>query len=96
MTTRQTIKATIIRWQKTGSVMDCPRSAPPLKVPEAHYNCIDDPMAENDELTATDLKDILVKRFGSDKVQYGIRAIARLRNELGWTFATAKYCQAIR
>ena len=76
--------------------MDCPRSGPPLKVREAHYKCIDDAMAENDELTATDLKDILVKRFGSDKVQYGIRTIARLRNELGWTFATAKYCQAIR
>ena len=76
--------------------MNCPRSGLPLKVPEAHYECIDDAMVENDELTATDLKDILVKRFGSDKVQYSIRTIARLRNELGWTFATVKYCQAIR
>ncbi len=50
----------------------------------------------NDELTASDLKDILVKMFGADKVQYSGRTIARLWNDLGWTYSTAKYCQAIR
>ena len=96
LTTRQTIKATITRWQKTGSVRDCPRSGPPQMVPEVHYRCIDDAMMNNDELTASDLKDILVKMFGADKVQYSVRTIARLRNDLGWTYTTAKYCQAIR
>ena len=52
-------------------------------------------MAETDKLTASDLKDILVKIFGVDKVQYSVRTIARLRNDLGWTYTTAKYCQAI-
>ena len=28
--------------------------------------------------------------------QHGIQTIARLRNQLGWTFTTARYCQAIR
>jgi len=78
LTTRQTIKATVNRWKKTGSVRDCPRSGPPQKVPDVHHRCIDDAMAENDELTASDLKDILVKRFGVDKVQYSVRTIARL------------------
>ena len=49
----------------------------------------------NDELTASDLKGILIKRFGAEKVQYGVRTIARVRNELGWSFTTARYCQAI-
>ena len=44
----QTIKATVNRW-KTGSVNDCPRSGPPKKVPEDHYRCIDNAMAENDK-----------------------------------------------
>ena len=54
ITTRQTIKATIMRWQKTGSVRDFPRSGPPQKVPEVHYRCIDEAMTDNDELTASD------------------------------------------
>ena len=53
-------------------------------------------MAENDKLTASDLKSILVKRFGADKMLYSVRTVARLRNDLGWTYTTAKYCQAIR
>ena len=52
-------------------------------------------MTRNDELTASGLKDILSKRFGAANVQYSIRTIARLRSELGWTFTTAKHCEAI-
>ena len=44
---------TITRWCATGSVHDRTRSGPPRKVPEAHYQCIDSAMAENDELTAS-------------------------------------------
>ena len=43
--------------------MDSPQSGPPRKVPEDHIRCIDDAMADNDELTAADLKDILAKKF---------------------------------
>ena len=75
---------------------DCPRSGPPKKVPEDHYRCIDNAMAENDKLTASDVKEVLIKKFGVDKVQYSIRTIGRLRNDLGWTYTTAKYYQAIR
>ena len=96
ITTHETVKNTITRWCATGSVRDRPRSGPPKKVPEAHYRCIDNAMAENDELTASALKDILKKRFGAENVKYGARTIARIRNELGWTFTTARYCQAIR
>ena len=96
LTTRQTIKATVNRWKKTGNVNDRPRSGPPKKVPEDHYRCIDNAMAENDELTASDVKEVLIKKFGADKVQYSVRTIGRLRNDLGWTYTTAKYCQAIR
>ena len=95
MTTHETVKDTITRWCATGSVCDCPRSGPPKKVSEAHYQCIDDVMGENDELTASSLKDILTKRFGAENVKYSTRTIARLCNELGWTFTTARYCQAI-
>jgi len=38
---------------------DLPKSGPPAKVPESHARCIDDAMADDDELTACDLKGIL-------------------------------------
>ena len=31
-----------------------------------------------------------------DNVQYSVRTIARLQNDLGRTYITAKYCQAIQ
>ena len=50
-------------------------------------------MAMNNELTASDLKDILTKRFGMAKVQYGVTT--RVKNNLGWNITAAWYCQAI-
>ena len=78
ITTHETVQNTITRWCATGSVRDCPRSGPPRKVPEAHYRCIDDAMATNDELNASALKDILEKRFDAENVKYGARRIARV------------------
>ena len=65
VTTRQTIKSTIARWQKTGSVRDLPKSGPPKRVAESHYRCIDEVMTGNDERTANALKDTLTKIWGS-------------------------------
>ena len=52
-------------------------------------------MAENQELTASDVKEVLIKKFDPDKVQYSVRTIGRLRNDLGWMYTTVNYCQAI-
>ena len=52
-------------------------------------------MAQDDELTASSLKDILNKRFGAENVKYGTRTIAGICNELGWNFMMVSYCQAI-
>lgn len=81
-TTHQTVRNTITRWQKTGSVRDLPRSGPLKRVPEIHYCCIDEAMTRNDELTASGLKDTFSKRFGAANVLYSVRTIARLCNEL--------------
>ena len=93
--TRQS-RNTITRWCATGSVCDRPRSGPPKKVPDSHQPCINEAVTHDDELTAFSLKDILNKKFGAGNVKYGIRTIARIRNELRWTFTSARYCQAIR
>ena len=67
-----------------------------LGLSESHYRLIDESMAVNDERTAADLKKLLSEKFGEENVTYSERTIARARNELGWTFTTASYCQAIQ
>ena len=64
-TTRYTVRNTITRWQKTGSILDHPRSGPLKKVPDNHIQCID-------ELTAPDLLDILTQTYGAENIQYRI------------------------
>ena len=96
-TTVQTIKNTITRWEETGSVRDRPRIGRKSTIPQSHYRLIDEAMALNDEYTAmSELKTLLAARFGVENVPYSERTIARLHSELGWTFTTARYCQAIR
>ena len=53
-------------------------------------------MTKNDECTAVDLKELLTAKLGAENVQYSERTISRIRSELGRTFTTARYCQAIR
>ena len=94
-TMHPTVVRTIRRFEETGQIKDRKKSGRPKTVPESHYRFIDEAMAENDELTASDLLDKLRKKFG-DEVRYSKRTLARARQDLGWTFTTTSYCQAIR
>ena len=97
ITTCPTIKRTITRWQKTGNTTDSPSSGPPRNIPKDHNRCINDEMANKNELIAADLKGILTEKFGPHHAQYGLRTIAQICNKLGGHIATtAMYCQAIR
>ena len=53
-TTNQAVQRTILRWKETGGYKDRPKT-----VPEEHYRTTDAEMAKNDELTASDLLQIL-------------------------------------
>ena len=95
ITTRQTIKATITNGRRQAVWGTSPGV-------DHHRRCqnstivVDEAMTESDELTALDLKDILSKIYGAEKVQYSIRTIARLQNDLGLTYTTIWYCQVIQ
>ena len=94
-TTRQTVASTITRWEETGNCEDRWKTGRPRTLPETHCRFIDKKMAENDKLTASDMLDLLHAKFGRYQCLYSMRTIARIRLELGWTFSTARYCQAI-
>ena len=95
-TTKQTVLNTLARWKETGSCEDRPKSGRVTKIPKVQYKYIDDKMVVNDELTASDLMDLLQRKFGETSIAYSVRTIARASLDLGWTFTTARYCQAIR
>lgn len=64
-------------------------------MPELHQRYIDEKMTENDELTAAELMDCMFVHFGSSQCGSSVRTLARARHNLGWTFSTVQYCQAI-
>ena len=53
---------------------------------------IDDCLAENDELTAYQLKELLCKKWPGLKT-ISIPTIKRARRRLGWVATTPRYCQ---
>jgi hypothetical protein len=63
-------------------------------MPDEHYHFIDKLMTGNDELTAGDLMEHMTAEFGP--LAYSERTVAWARQDLGWTYSTARYCQAIR
>ena len=66
------------------------------RVLEEHYRFSYKAMLKNDELTDSDLMDMMQDKFGRKAIRYSMRTLARARQDLGWAFGTARYCQAIR
>ena len=72
-----------------------PRSRPSRKLGEEHLVFIDEQMAQNDELTARHLRDILEDRW-PDLHRVSLSTIKRARRQLGWVATRPKYCQLVR
>ena len=83
------------REKETGSVLDKARSPVWRYLSNHHYVFIDNALAENDELTAKQLKDIMVQKW-ADLKNISLTTIKRARKYLGWTSSKPKYCQLIR
>ena len=82
--------------EHTGSVADRKRtpSTPKILQPE-HLHFLDEALAENDELTARQLRDMLEERWPELKVSICTIKRARKHN-LGWIRTRPKYCQLVR
>ena len=77
------------KYKITGSVADRRTVKPPRKLDNQHYRFIDDCMGEDDELTATKLRDKLLERFPTLNVS--VSTVKRARMELGWTAKKTRY-----
>ena len=94
MVSRQAITATILKFARTGSLADLPRPGRPLGYKHVVL-AIDCAMKRNNESTSTQLLAHL-KSCYPDASLPSFRTIQRLRNRLGWHYASVKYCQIVR
>ena len=93
-TSRSAVSLFLSRYRRTGSILDAPRSGRKQILSEEDVDFIDQKMHENDELTSSELKDILVNERG---VQISTQTIRRIRRDkLGWKSETTRYCQFVR
>ena len=82
--------------ERTGTVIDLKRKPSTPRILRAeHLKFIDDALAEDDELTARRLRNMLEERWPD--LQVLISTIKRARKyDLGWICTRPKYCQLIR
>ena len=90
---------TLYKWFRTakriGSVASKPRIPSPKRMTQEQYEFIDDQMSLNDELSARQLRDVLLTKWPCIK-KISISTVKRARRHLGSTISWPKYCQLIR
>ena len=85
----------IAKYKRTGSVADERKTKRPRKLQDEHFRFVDDAMAENDELTSSQLYDMFREKYPA--VSISICMIKRVRRELhvGWVAKRTRYCAMI-
>ena len=79
----------------TGEIKDLPRKHRSSRLTAEQEKFVDDEMADNDELTAYQLKERLTKKWPYLR-DISISTIKRCRKRLGWVATKPRYCQQIR
>jgi transposase len=86
--TRQFLK----RYHRYKTIARKPGSGLPPKLSPAVQQLIETAMREDNETTATQLQELLARRY----VYVSLATIVRNRRELGWIYRGSAYCQLIR
>ena len=75
-------------------VKDLARACPPKMLSADRGLFIDDALADNDELTARNLHNVLQDRW--PEISVSLSTIKRTWKDLGWVATRPRYCQMIR
>ena len=90
-----TIYKLLKKYKEFRTVLDMPRRASvPRKLNADHVKFIDNSMAANDEITARQMRILLLDKWPS--LQISLNTIKRTRKHLGWVATRPKYCQLVR
>ena len=82
------------KYRHNGVVKDLTRARPPKKLLADQVLFIDDTLADNDELTARNLCDLLQDRW--PEINMSLSTIKRTQKDLSWVSTRPRYCQMIR
>ena len=82
------------KFKLTGSVKDQPRRSRPKAFTIEHYEFIDNTITQNDEITVTQLHELISKKFTDITVSKS--TVKKARQDLGWVTTRPRYCQLIR
>lgn len=91
----RSLQRLIAKYVLTNSVADRIRCKRKSRLDNLHEKFIDDALADNDELTAYQIKQLLVEKW-PNLATVSIPTIKRCRKRLGWVASTPRYCQLIR
>ena len=93
-TTRQALYNLFKKHSETGHLVDLPKRTRTRKITDEMVTIIDESLSNNDELTARELRSILVERWPELRVT--LSTIKRIRKQIGWKCTRPHYCQMIR
>ena len=83
----------IRKFRETKSVLDHRTNKSPKILTEEQHRFIDNAMANNNELTGTQLRDKLKEQYPS--LEVSISTVKRTRRNLGWVSKRTRYCALI-
>ena len=82
------------KYKERGSVGDRARRPRRAKLDHEHLVFIDNAMAQNDELSSRQLRQLLEEQWQGLRVS--LQTVRRVRKNLGWVCTRPKYCQLVR
>ena len=91
----RSLQRLIAKYLTTGTVKDLHRNHRSSRLTPEQEKFIDDEMADNDELTAYQLKKKLTAKWPELR-DISVSTIKRYRKRLGWVATKPRYCQQIR
>ena len=85
--TRQALYGLFKKHSETGCVVDLPKRTRTRKINNEMIAVIDEALSNNDELTAREIRSILVERWPNLNVT--LSTIKRIRNQISWKWYQA-------
>ena len=84
---RQSLYKLLYKFRTTSQLGDLPKRTRKRKVTQEMRDAMNEALEQNDELTATQLRALLVERWPDTQV--ALSTIKRIRNQIGWVCTRA-------
>ena len=91
---RQSLYKLLNKYHATSQLGDLPKRTRTRKITQEMMDVMDEALQQDDELTATRLRALLMERWPNTEVS--LSSIKRIRKKIGWVCTRPHYCQLLR